>query len=813
MSRRCEVVIFAVILGGFVAVFFHESLFRGMVLGSGDVVFTTASFSTGGDFEPANRLLMDPVLQFEPWLEFTRSEVRAGRLPLWNPLVGCGAPHLANGQSAVFDPFHAIAYLGTLPKAIAWMAAARLWVAGLGMFLLARSWGQSPIGRWFAGLCYPFCGFLIVWLLYPVTSVAVWMPWLFLATDRALDQRRFAVSGLAIIVSFVMLGGHVQTSAHVLLAAGLSMLWRVFNSKNLQTRGPIFRWTAGIVLGLTLAAIEIVPLASYLSKSPVWSDRVAEKPSILSIGRPRLLDAATTGMPYLFGSQRRGHPNLAKALGVHNLNESAGGFAGLATLIWLAPAAWSARSRHPRVTFFAALGILAILGAFNVPPVPNLLRILPILDVADHRRLTLWLAFSLVLLGGYGLDATARTIGLRRWKIWTRSWVVFAGILVMASFAIGLFGPRIREKAIAHYARSAEETPGADASIYRERAERQTKTTLSFLPRYFLLTAAQLLVLAGLAEMLRWSNRDNLDVWMARVVLAQCPGSDPAEHWASATRATQKRHLRATRIQLVLINIVVADLITFGYNLNPAISPEQDRPDSEVIAYLRREISASSRIISVGAELPPNTLMRYGMADARNYDSIELSRNLDWFADLYEPEPDRPSMRTSRRTITWNGVIRSLERLRLARVTAIVGAIPPPNPEAFSRVDRVGKVWIARLNRENSSVNRVSSREIRIDLTNNLGQVEWVAETFDPGWSVEIDGRPASTIPHLRSFLGVRIPQGARLAIFRYNPVDVRVATIVSLLSLIALGMLANIERKNRSINGDRVLEPGLPSG
>ena len=27
-------------------------------------------------------------------------------------------------------------------------------------------------------------GFLVVWLLYPVTSVAVWMPWLFLATDR-----------------------------------------------------------------------------------------------------------------------------------------------------------------------------------------------------------------------------------------------------------------------------------------------------------------------------------------------------------------------------------------------------------------------------------------------------------------------------------------------------------------------------------------------------------------------------------------------------------------------------------------------------
>ena len=72
----------------------------------------------GADYEPANRLLMDPVLQFQPWLEFNRAMLRRGRLPLWNGLAGCGAPHLANGQSAVFDPFHLIAYLGRLPEAL-----------------------------------------------------------------------------------------------------------------------------------------------------------------------------------------------------------------------------------------------------------------------------------------------------------------------------------------------------------------------------------------------------------------------------------------------------------------------------------------------------------------------------------------------------------------------------------------------------------------------------------------------------------------------------------------------------------------------
>ena len=323
-AHRRETLLFAAALATLVAAFFHASLFGGKVLSSGDVVFVNASFAGAKprDFEPANRLLMDPVLQFGPWLEFTRSSLRAGRLPLWNPLVGCGAPHLANGQSAVFDPFHVIAYSGTMPRAIAWMAATRLWVAGIGMFALAWSWGHSRRGRWLSGLSYPFCGFLMAWLLYPVTSVAVWMPWMFLATDRALEGRRFAVSGLALVVGFVMLGGHVQTSAHVLLAAGLYAVWRMwamasrvppvvvgawlgdYGKHSPRTTSRALRWSIGVILGLTLAAIEIVPLATYLSRSPVWSDRALEKPAILKFSKPRALDAATTGFPYLFGSQR-----------------------------------------------------------------------------------------------------------------------------------------------------------------------------------------------------------------------------------------------------------------------------------------------------------------------------------------------------------------------------------------------------------------------------------------------------------------------------------------------------------------------------
>ncbi len=400
MGSFRETLGFALVLAACLTVYFHETLLGGRILSPADVLLVEASFRPGAtsDYEPINRLLMDPVLQFQPWLEFNRTMVRQGRLPLWNPYAGCGVPHLACGQSAVFDPFHLIAYLATVPCALAWMAAGRLWVAGLGMFLLARSWGCEYWGRWFAGLVYPCCGFLIVWLLYPVTPVAIWLPWLLLASDGVLNHPRARRAGLlSVAVALAIVGGHIQTTAHVLLAAGLFASWRVVTAfAPWRDRGRrLFVWAAGIALGLVLGAAQIIPLGCYLAKSPVWGDRQRETRAWWVLSRPRLPDVVCTAFPYIYGSQRRGHPNLARGLGVHNLNESAGGYAGLATLIWLAPLAIGQRGRRGEVGFLVVLGVVGAMAAFGLFPVDNLLRALPVLDVTDNRRLSLWVAFSL----------------------------------------------------------------------------------------------------------------------------------------------------------------------------------------------------------------------------------------------------------------------------------------------------------------------------------------------------------------------------------------------------------------------------------
>jgi len=758
MSARRESAAFAVVLGGLLAGLFGDSLFGGKVLSPADVLFVSASFRDvkGPGYEPANRLLIDPVLQFQPWIEFNRAMLRQGRLPLWNDRAGCGVPHLANGQSAPFDPFHLIAYLGELPDAYAWMAASRLWFAGFGMFLLARVWGLGVWGRWFAGLTFPLTGFVVVWLQYPVTNVAVWMPWVFLAADRVLSRptpRR--VGGLGLTVGGLFLGGHVQTSAHVLLAAGLDLVWRVVRGRRGQeggvtSAGPVVAWGAGVALGLSLAAVSIVPLWVYLGKSPVWGDRERERPSPWRVTRPRALDSLCTAVPDVFGSQRRGQPNLAKAFGVHNYNESSGGYAGLATLLWLAPQAWLVRKGNSRVPFLAGLAAVGFLAAFEVPPVANLLRAAPVLNVTDLRRLTLWVAFALPLLGGVGLDQIAVAWPRATGRLWLTIGAAAAFTLGSVAFTVPYAEPWLRARAERHYEHASTTDPDVDPSSVPARADRQVRMTLTHVPRVLALTAAELAALAILAVAARRGKVS----------------------WSAARGG--------------LLTLTVVELFRVAYGLNPAIDRADDRPVPDVIARLRSEVGSAGRVLGLGQELLPNVAMRYGLADVRNYDSVELGRNLDWFAPLYEPDGRG---RSSRRSVGWPGVVRARDRLAGASVAAVVASTRPPD-ELGARIERAGAAWIARLDHEPLVTVGPSGGGVEATVDNGRISASFACEgesplivrqTYDPGWKAAVDGRPAEVEPYRGAFLSVRVGAGPHRVSLVYDPPEVRAACAASL--------------------------------
>src|SRR5262249_24007990 len=156
----------------------------------------------------------------------------------------------------------------------------------------------------------------------------------------------------------------------------------------------------------------------------------------------------------------------------------------------------------------------------------------------------------------------------------------------------GRLEPRLRDRSRAHYAHAARETSGADPVVYRARADRQVALVLDFYPRYLGIAAGQFLTLAALAML-----------------------------WHRGKLGTRT-------VRIALLGLSLGDLVGFGFGLNPAIPPRDDRLSGPLIDYLRREAGPPARIVGVGEELPPNALMRYGLSDVRNYDSVELSRSL-----------------------------------------------------------------------------------------------------------------------------------------------------------------------------------------
>jgi hypothetical protein len=331
-----------------------------------------------------------------------------------------------------------------------------------------------------------------------------------------------------------------------------------------------------------------------------------------------------------------------------------------------------------------------------------------------------------------------------------------------AAAALGLgalgapFGePWLRAKAEGHYLRAVGTAgnEGLDAASALARADRQVRAAVDHLPRVLGRTAFELMTLAALA------------------VLAQ-RGKVP---WRVARWG--------------LLALTVAELFRAGYGLNPAIDRGDDRPVPAVVARLRERVGTTGRVLGLGQELLPNVAMRYGLSDPRNYDSVELARNLDWLAPLYEPDGRG---RSSRRTVGWNGVLRARGRLRGASVAAVVAAAEPPE-EFGARAERVGSVWIAYPDAEPlvtvepaGAAGPWTVDDGRIDVVVKCkhDSLLVIRQTYDPGWVARVDGRPAGVAPYRGTFLAVRLTGGRHRVTLEYDPPEVRAACAASLAGL-----------------------------
>jgi hypothetical protein len=403
-----------------------------------------------------------PLLQFIPWWTAAAQMLGSGHLPLWNPLVGMGAPLLANYQSALLYPptwttllAYAVAGVGGAAWWASVLLALHLAWAAWGMARLVARLGLSSLAQIVAGLAYGLSGYLVARAGFlSINAAAAWIPWVLLfampgsarllispASPTASSPPR-PNAGLSLpltaCLAMLLLAGHAQTAWYAILLTGVWSAYWALRLKPLPgwrsaARSLSTAWLALAAAGLLAAGVsaaQLLPTAELLSLSQRAGAVDYKFAMTYSFWPWRLV---TLFAPTFFGS-----PVQGDYWGYGNFWEDAL-YIGLLPLL-LALGTLRRLMRRQPVPGDVPAGLVAFLWAIfgvallfglgdNTPVFPWLYRHVPTFAMFQApTRWLIWGEIALALLAALGVHAWRRPTG--RALYWTRL-AVMGGVAVM----------------------------------------------------------------------------------------------------------------------------------------------------------------------------------------------------------------------------------------------------------------------------------------------------------------------------------------------------------------------------------------------
>lgn len=699
-----------------------------------------------------------PSTQFIPWWWQTWQTLRAGELPLWNPMVGMGAPLLANYQSALFYPptwlYFLMAAIGGLPLMAWWQAisvALHLAWAGWGMAALIKRLGKSETAQVVAGLAFALSGYLVARAHFlSINATVAWLPWILLASYNLARQPRQRRNGLWLALALTMqwLAGHAQLAWYTLL---LAMAWAAFWAMTLGRWRQLWQtalgFTAAAALAFALSAIQLLPTAEYLLNSQRATQVGFAQAAAYSFWPWRLIGLLA---PNFFGN-----PAFGNYWGYANFWEDAI-YIGLLPLA-LAISAIVIRKRsdeRPLVWLLVASILISLLLALgqNTPLFAWLYQHVPTFALFQApSRFSIWLVFAFVVLAAMGVDTWKSPTGRRLY--WSR--LAVAGMAAIVGVALGAIalGDKIP-------------VPG----------------TFSW--------AALVAGLIGLA--LALINLKLPANWQAN------------ESWT-----------------WLITLFLAADLLLAGWGLNPGASldlykePQSgsatDRtylPAADEYAlkyeYLFRFDSFFSadpfKVRNVGL---PNITLLDVRPTANNFDPLLSARYTVWVSALESSLHEGDLSLLAKANITTlehfsvqGGAaydeVAALPRFRWANCAVIV----QDQEEALSLLNSLPENTVAIeageagpiCNEGAASIELIEEQASTLTLTVHASDPGWlvVADTWYPGWQVTVDNTVTSISPADGLFRAVFVDAGEHQVSFRYQPMSFILGLILSLFACLS---------------------------
>lgn len=200
-----------------------------------------------------------------PLASYHRDCFWRGELPIWNSLSNTGLPYLAQWNTLTLYPLSLIYLIFPLPWSLGVFCLGHLFLAGLGMYVLAHSWTKDRCAAAVAGFGFAFNGLTLNCLMWPNNIAALgWMPWVVWAVGRGCQQGGRALLVAVFLGAMQMLSGSPEIILFTWLIVGVCWASGFF-------RGPVpkiallMRMVMIASLIAAIAAVQLFPFLDLLA--------------------------------------------------------------------------------------------------------------------------------------------------------------------------------------------------------------------------------------------------------------------------------------------------------------------------------------------------------------------------------------------------------------------------------------------------------------------------------------------------------------------------------------------------------------------
>jgi hypothetical protein len=195
-----------------------------------------------------------------PWRTVWREQVRAGHLPVWDPLSNQGRPLLANPNAMAGYPGTLLFLVLEPEAAAAWHIALHHLVLLLACYLIARRSGARPGAAAVAGAATATAG--VVWSSLTFLNTEASLAWAAVAVATALPHspvrplHRSLVAGIGLGLAFLAGEPVVAALGAVAWAAVVATTWRPFPAAALPVAAAA---ACGVAAPVLVPLIAIYP--------------------------------------------------------------------------------------------------------------------------------------------------------------------------------------------------------------------------------------------------------------------------------------------------------------------------------------------------------------------------------------------------------------------------------------------------------------------------------------------------------------------------------------------------------------------------